>query len=503
MARRRVRPGQSGRASATPAPIRYDRRVSETEFVARVRRHSPSTLVPLIAKVAAAQPEVSDWMHKGVPPWVLAEIARTSLIRGNEFRGSPATVRDLNDCVNAFNNLDDRDLRRGTPGAAGDFFLRVGAQQLVWQQQTFHDLARTAAVYQHAPDPKRPPTVITGDWPEQLFGCTLVEYVNLAFLLYVGALRNEGGFDPAWIDAPQFAEIRNSISAELMRSVFGSQFVADSARLRQEQDMVEAAVGRPQLDYRRFGYNPITRFPVVSGLSDRWYMPVPQLLLRKASPIGVFYSGIAKFGPAFANDLGPLFEAYIGDQLRLMAEGVIGEVEYTEGKNAKLSVDFIVPLEECILLVDAKSTRPTEEIRWGAAGAGQKLASLLNKGIKQLGNTARLITEQHPSFAAVPADRPIIGLLVTMEPFHTVNAPFVSDALNPCDVPYRIASAEEIEALVRLGADDIGQRLRDLLTDPERDGHSVKTLAENRELGRNKILDDAWESIKWAGFDEI
>lgn len=453
--------------------------------------------MPLVARAGAANAQRSDWLGKGIPPWALAEIARVSLLRGTEFNRAPATEADLIDCANAYLNLDDRNLRRHTPGSVGDFLLRVGAQQLTWQQQTFHDLARAAAVFQRKPDPKRPPKVITGDWPQQVFGCSLVEYLNLAFLLHVGALRNGGVFDPAWIYAPQFSEIRKYASTQLMHSVFASQFVADRQRLRADQDEVEAAVGVPELDYRRFGYNPLTKYPVVSGLDDYWWMPVPQLLLRKATPTGVFYAGIKHFGKAFADDIGPLFEGYIGDQLRLLDPVVIDEIEYLEGKNKKLSVDFILPFEQCVLLVDAKSTRPTEEIRWGAPNAGEKLAGLLNKGIKQLTNTARLITERHADFAHIPGDRPMIGLVVTMEPFHTVNTPFVSGALEACSIPYRVASAEEIEALARLGADDIGRKLLDHMRDPAREGHSIKTLVEGRELGRNLLLDEAWDSIKW------
>jgi hypothetical protein len=459
-------------------------------------------LVPLVAHAGAANAQKLDWLGKSIPPWTLAEIARVSLLRGTEFNREAATEADLIDCANAYLNLDDRNLRRQTPGSLGEFLLRLGAQQLTWQQQPFHDLARAAAVFQREPDPKRPPKVITGDWSRQVFGCSLVEYLNLAFLLHVGALRNAGMFDPAWIDAPQFAEIRKYASAELLHAVFASQFVADRQRLRADQEEVEAAVGVPELDYRRFGYNPLTKYPVVAGLDDKWWMPVPELLLRKASPIGIFYAGVKYFGKAFADDIGPLFEGYIGDQLRLLDPGVIDEIEYVEGKNKKLSVDFIIPFEQCVLLVDAKSTRPTEEIRWGAPNAGDKLAALLNKGIKQLTNTARLITERHPDFAHIPADRPMIGLVVTMEPFHTVNTPFVSGALEDCSIPYRVASAEEIEALARLGTDDVAQQLLDHIRDPERQGHSIKTLVENRELGRNKILDEAWDSIKWLGSEQ-
>jgi len=485
-----------------PARARYQCRVSEADFVGRVRRYRPSTLVPLVARAGAANPDRSDWMERAIPPWALAEVARVSMVLGTEFNRQHATGADLIKCADAYHNIDDRDLRRNKEGAVADFLLRLGGEQLSWQQEPFHNLARTAAVFQRAPDPTRPPKVITGDWPEQVFGCSLVDYLNLAFVLHVGALRNGGMFDPEWIEAPQFAEIRRNMPTELMRRVFESQFVGDRVRLRADQAGVEAKVGRPDPDYRRFGYNPLTKFPVVSGLDRYWWMPVSQLLLRKASPIGVFYAGLEKFGKAFADDLGPLFEGYIGDHLRELHPGVIDEVPYNEGKNAKLSVDYIVPFDQCVLLVDVKSTRPTEEIRLGGPGATDKLRALLNHGIDQLSNTARLITDKHPSFTHIPADRPIIGLLVTMEPFPMVNTPFIASSLTGCTVPYRIASAEEIEALVRLRADDIGQRLLDHMTDPERDGQSIKTLVESRPLDRNRVLDAAWSSIKWLGVDE-
>jgi len=74
-------------------------------------------------------------------------------------------------------------------------------------------------------------------------------------------------------------------------------------------------------------------------------------------------------------------------------------------------------------------------------------------------------------------------------------------ALEACSIPYRVASAVEIEALARLGADDIGRQLLDHMRDPEREGHSTKTLVEGRKLGRNPLLDEAWDSINWFGED--
>ncbi|SDJ02375.1 hypothetical protein SAMN05444157_1333 [Frankineae bacterium MT45] len=502
MGRNRVRPGQEPRPRTSRSPALYNRRVSDGEFVARVRRHTAASVVPLVAQLGALHAERADWLSAGAPPpWALAEIARVALVLGTDFNRTDATMDDVRACVAAYTNIDDPDLRRHTPGAVGAFLLRTAGEQLIYQQEVFHDLARAAAVFQRPPDPDRPPKVLVGDWDEQVFGCSLGAYLNAAFLLHVGALKNSGMFDPAWIDQPQFAQVREFIAADLLRKVFALHFVADREKLIATQRDVRLQVGHPSPAYRRFGFNPITKYPVVSGLDDRWYMPVPQLLLRKASPIGVFFAGLDKFGKAFADDIGAPFEGYIGDNLGELNGTVIPEIEFGQAKQRIRSVDWIVVFDECVLLVEVKSTRPTEEIRWGGSVAAQKITSSLEKGVTQLGRTATWIADRHPDFAHIPADRPVIGLVVTMEPFHVVNTPFVATALPNSSIPYRICSAEEVEGLVRLHADDVGGQLLQYMSDPERNGHSIKPLLEGRELGRNRLLDDAWDSIAWPGDD--
>jgi hypothetical protein len=46
----------------------------------------------------------------------------------------------------------------------------------------------------------------------------------------------------------------------------------------------------------------------------------------------------------------------------------------------------------------------------------------LGKAIDQIDITAQLITDRDPAVTAVPADRPVLGLVVTLEPFHIANA---------------------------------------------------------------------------------
>lgn len=477
-----------------------DRPWSDREFVGRVRRHAPSSLIPLIARRGAENATRESWLDANSRgrPWELAEIARVSLTRGTEFR-PPASDEDLDACIYGYRQINDPDLHHHREGAVGEFLLRTAAEQLTYQQEIFHDLARTVALFEHTTATGDEPKVLKGAWANELFGCSIGDYVNTAFLLYIGAMRNEGIFDPAWLDQRNFEPIVEQIPAAVMTQLMESQFVADKAQLQRVQAEVQERIGRPAASYRRFGFNPLSKYPVVSGFADRWHIPVPHLLILKASCLGIFYAGLDRWGKTFADDLGPLFESYIGNQLADLGGTVIPEIQYDHDN--KRSVDWLVILDECVLLVEVKSTRPTEKLRWGGPEAGAELERTLAKGVGQLDKTAQLIRDGHAAFDEVPKDRPIIGLVVTMEPFSVANTPFLSSLLSTVSIPYRICSAQEIEGLVRLAEPTIGAQLHAYMIDPERTGHSIKPLMEGRPLRDNPILQSAWDSFVWRDPD--
>ena len=84
--------------------------VSDADYVARVRRHKPSSLIPIVAQVGAAVSEPGSWrrgdISTAVNPWALADVARVSLVSGNEHR-QPATSSDLSECLAAYWRLDE------------------------------------------------------------------------------------------------------------------------------------------------------------------------------------------------------------------------------------------------------------------------------------------------------------------------------------------------------------------------------------------------------------
>ncbi|MGH3775503.1 MAG: hypothetical protein ACRDRR_07160 [Pseudonocardiaceae bacterium] len=255
-------------------------------------------------------------------------------------------------------------------------------------------------------------------WPERLLGCRLEEYVGAAILLLTGALKNAGTFDLEWLTQPQFEEVTREIPADVLRAVIEKQYMATRDQLRTRQQEAEGRIGVPDRDYRRFGFNPLSSRPVVAGLADTLVIPVPGFIVRRASPLGIYYTGMDKWGSGFSEDLGELFEVYVGRQLDLLPDArVLPEIAHGR-KESALSVDWFAVFDDCVVLIEVKSTRPTEPVRLADGRAGDELRRMLGHAVNQLNTSAGRVRSGQPGFEEVPSDRPMVGLVVTMEPFH-------------------------------------------------------------------------------------
>jgi hypothetical protein len=481
------------------APYRYNRSVRDDEFVQRVRRHTPSSLIPLVARYGAAFADEKAYRNAKsavYAPWALGEVARASLVYGTEFNRTQATDDDLLSCCAAYQALRDPELGRGGREAVGHFLLRTGGEQLAFQQAVLNDLSRPVALLEQT-TARKALTVATDGWAERLFGCTLQDYVGAAILLHTGALKNAGTFDLEWLSQPQFFEVTREVPAGVLRQVIENHYTATREQLRDLQHAAESRTGIPDSQYRRFGFNPLSSRPAVAGLADRLLVPVPAFIVRKASPLGIYYAGLEKWGTQFSADLGELFEAYVGRQLGLLPDAtVLPEIAYGRKKGER-SVDWFAVFDDCVILVEVKSTRPTEPVRLGDAKLADEFKGILSKAVRQLNTSAFLIRSRQPGFEDLPTGRPLLGLVVTMEPFHTVNTPFTRDYLPACDIPFRVCSALELEQLVTVADISAGSLLLDLMTDPEKDGWSVHGALTGHAGTRNKIIDDAWATYPW------
>jgi len=135
------------------------RQVTDAELVALVRRYRPSSLVPLLAEVAAQHMTRESWLESRQPglyaPWVLAEVARVSLAHGNEHR-QVATMADVTRCCAAYGAMGDPQLASNDPQGLSSFLLRI-AEQLEYQGDLYLEMSRTAALFDQTEMPTDPP----------------------------------------------------------------------------------------------------------------------------------------------------------------------------------------------------------------------------------------------------------------------------------------------------------------------------------------------------------
>ncbi|MDO0916752.1 hypothetical protein QQM39_39860 [Streptomyces sp. DT2A-34] len=490
----------------------YDRLVTEAEYRQRIRRHRPSSLLPLIAAAAAryGSPErPQSWLESPslkYTPWALADAARVCLAYGTEHQRSEASERDLLEILAEYSSLKEPTLH-GTdepPVRLRDFMMRLGGEQMAWQAPEFVSLARTAALYLHTPFPaRRQPRCMVPGRDTELFGCPLPDYVGTAQLLWGCALFNAGRFDPAIFDSPDGEKFNRVVSRETVLRVIERHFATDVASIKttekQTLENLAKVAGSKAAQLRRFTYNPLLGRPAVTGFGTGLLCPSPQLVWRKATPAGIHHTGRDHFGPAFLEETGYLFEEYVGRRLRLIPDAdVVGEITYRVKRNEVHSVDWIVVFDDLVLLVEVKSMMPTENARLGLEGGVAETDSKLARAYRQVNATSAQIDQPNPAFAGAPADRPRQALIVTLEPFPIANANLPHVDLPAADIPTAVVRAQEIERLVTLTDTTPSSLLLERATDPQRSTWALNECLTGHESDRNPVLDQGWAAYPWA-----
>lgn len=472
----------------------HDASTTDDEYVRHVLRYRPSSLIPWIARVGAQYAAIGSWEtgdYMRFNPWALSDIARVSLIGGSEFLHD-ATRDDLLQCAEDYRNLFDPKLGTDQPGAAAGFLLRIGYEQLLFRQPLKGEIARNMAIFEQT-SPTRDLTVIKPGWDQDLLGCSLSQYAGIGFCVYAVTTQHRGQFTTSWFNDPTLQYITNHIPLDLMREVLDREFIGDRDYFRSL-----AATNAPS-PFRRFDYNPLLGRPVVR-LNNRLMVPVPPQVIRKISPVGLWYSGYERWQKLFSEDVGHLFEQYVGRVLRTIPDAqVYPEVIYDPKRN-KRSVDWIVVWHNVILLVEVKATRATKDVRMGTDQGWTDLKGRLGYAYTQLATTSDLIEQRHSEFSHIPYDLPLVGLVVTMEPFPFIDGRPLRDMIgvNP-SLPIRACSISDLEWLVCLPDRSVGDHLLNLMTDPAREGWEVLGQEfAGVEFAPSSVLDQAWNAFPWS-----
>jgi len=484
------------------SPSKPESGVSDYEYRQRIRRYKPSSLLPLIAAAGTRYQTQQEWLnspYRVYTPWAMADAARVSLAYGTEFGRADATDQDLLRILDAYNRFDNPFLHDHDWRA---FLLRMAGEQLTWQTSDYETLARTAAIFSQTP-PVSPMECLLPGWDTELFGCSLRDCVGTAQLVWAGASACAGRFDLALFDAEGGEAIAQEIGQDTVIRVLDAHFAISKEQFRAEDGKVTQRADRDD-QLRRFTYNPLRGRPALTGFGAGYLCPLPQLAWAKATPWGVYFTGLDHYGGRFTRDLGHLFEQYIGRQLRLLPGAqVLPEITYGPRTGRRKTIDWIVVFSDLVLLVEVKSAIPTEPVRLGTPDAVDEVAKKLGKAFTQIDITARLIEDRDPALASVPAGLPVLGVAVTLEPFHLANAPFLHDLLPATRTPVTVADAAEIESLVTIADMPPSQLLLELAADTERSTWSLGTSLHGHARSRNPILDEAWNSYPWASASRV
>lgn len=311
-----------------------------SEYVQACRAYRTSELVQAVARVSAklGEPPYNDLVKRSCPPWGLAAIARESLLYGNEHRDRPITERGVQRLLAKF---FESDVPRGpSPGVPG-FLLSVVTpilyEQFPWQESIFEELARSHALFIEGLDHVATEVITETALAELLGGAPLSEAIGATFVLQVGAYENGGLYDSSWLDQDNFRDVlelypRGNIEAAAQRlTATTDAFQADFSTYSHGDKTLA-----------KFDYNPLVRTPFIRLRNGSTVAPAPRLIMRTVTPGGLYYPGISRFDTTFAEDMGHLFEHYVGRNLKLIdGADVHSEIAYGPRRDKK-SVDWFV-----------------------------------------------------------------------------------------------------------------------------------------------------------------
>ncbi|WP_280299423.1 nuclease-related domain-containing protein [Nocardia abscessus] len=476
----------------------YPRHVPYREFAQQVRRFHRDRLLEAVAATSARIQ--NDWLRgvrrresDPVGHFTLAAIARTALAEAMVFRADePVADRHVETLcelvIEGEPELPDEQVLFSP--AFRRLMTRMMYQQDFFRHSDVEDVTRTLALLvEHDPQVRGLPTA--EQW-ETVLGVPLPVYLDIVFSLYVHANVRGGRLTYADLDECAAAGALGGVDAATARKVIDTHLAADVNTLRNtaKQDLaVPNARGR-----ELWVSNPLLGTPMVS-LKEGYLVPISPYLLHKITPLGMYFIGLGHFGNDFPRALGDSFEKLVGRHLALLepcGATVYSEITYDRGQNK--TVDYVLVFPELVLLVETKGMRSTVQARIGDDTGLQKLAERVQQARDQIDHTADLIGRRIPELAHIPSNRPLRGLVVTMEPIQHIDTALFTDLFTPSTVESATVSAHDFEQVLAtlVQQSEVGQRLLDALTFSEPTPPGLDRAIKGCTRERNPLSADLW-----------
>ncbi|BCW42787.1 hypothetical protein StoSoilB3_43220 (plasmid) [Arthrobacter sp. StoSoilB3] len=458
--------------------------VSYFEFRQAVLQFRPSNLLPFLARYSAPKElrtppsRAGDWF-----PWAVSAIAKESALGGSEFMKAEIDERGLKRLVNLLNVSADLVPNQSVPSLVTPTMY----EQFPYQESLYEELARTHALLVHN-EPGQAPI----QW-EDLLGIGLDEAIRASMVLNGWLAGTDGCFDPGILDSARFQQIYKKYVPRQELERTASLLTATIPELKQARADADRRATMPDR-LERYAFNPLRSTPLVDLRTKGIWAPQSMFVPRAFTGPNLYYRGLRKWGSAFADGLGDRTQRYVGRQLSLM-EGIRlhPEIEY---EKARLSVDWLWVSDSAVILVECKAARLTLDAQAGGESLATVMERYLGTARKQIDTTARLIRDGHRAFAAIPNDRPIVGIVTTAEQFYPAGTPF-SGFDSSGEVPVTNLSLRDLEFLVGLTESEAAKIVIDHAHPDWEGGRFGGAFSDDVRKRRNPILQEAWEHFEF------
>lgn len=468
------------------------RRVLYSEFQSAVKQLDTVELLREIASQSARLKQFEGWdpAWSTIAPWSLAAIAREAILSSNTSRGKPLDNRRFVRLLNLLRQVDviPNDGLKPIP-----FFMSLNYMQFPYQISVKEEIARSMLVLLETSIDQASKSA---DEMAELLMAPLEDVPYSTFILWALARSSNGMIHPNMI-LNLYRDSADKLPP--IESVLGTLLRLTSTLESARNDGMSATPMNGGL--QQFGYNPLSRTPFIS-VGDGWLCaPQSQFILRTCSLEAIYYAGLKKWPSGdLSTELGHRVEAYIGTQLR--HTGLLDvRPEFVTGVGTK-SIDWIVVTPAAVLLIESKGARIPIEVRAGLDAAAQLVTDRLAIAYTQLNRTADGVRAALPLFAHIPNDRPIIGIIVTVEPVYMANAAEVRALLPASAIPIATVSARDFEQLCTWDADALGSTLLAWVSHATFSGHDL--FGALREMGvrgsdwGNDLIDQAFQRYIWT-----
>lgn len=459
-----------------PGPSTY------SEFVAEVRKFNRLALLEAIAALAPAvsSAATSVALLRQVAPWALAQVAKASMLCGNDFRHRDQICEK--DIVHLANQYQRLPTLKGSEVDASLIPLRLAYEQFPFMTSDLEEWARSIAIFERMPssESQLEQYSLLG---ESVYDCPVSEVVYVLRVISAFSSGHRGWWSDEYFLADGFrvhsekiglekcVAIRKSLTSNLSAlSISCRELEIDGAHLQAEDE------------------NPLWTQPIVEYPDGRLLVPIPRFLDFLASPDGFASSGYSRFKNSFTGDLGKLVEAYAGKVLASLPNSkLIGEREIGTPENSQMSVDWIVELPEVTLLIEVKAARPLQVEKAGSKSAASTYDRGLAKAFSQIQVTKDYLLADGPVFDDLRGGH-TVGLVVTLEPFYLANSGLYID--RPEGV--FVSNLRELEDMVQLPSEVLANRLLTLTPENPESKHDLRhSLKLNEVLTRHELIQAA------------